>query len=98
MPIIKLTECITVETDKIKHPWNNVYWSEWSTSDLYLNTDKIICFKKYNTYCGAEKDFICNKPNFNTKIELQGPTATIYKYVKETPDKVCAIIKKSEAI
>ena len=96
MPIIKLTECIIVETDKIKGPCNGIYWSEWSTSDLYLNTDKIICFKKCNTYGGTEKDFICNKPNFNTKIELQGPTATIYKYVKETPDKVFAIIKKTE--
>ena len=94
MPIIKLTECITVETDKIKHPWNNVYWSEWSTRDIYINTNKIITFTKCTEYKGVGKDYICNDENFNTLIEIEGTKNTITLYVQETPQQIIKLINK----
>lgn len=94
--IIKLTECITAETDKIKVPWNRVFWREWTTRDIYLNTDIIVCFHKCNTYDGVGKDYICNNENFNTLIKLNLTKGLSQIFVQETPEQITKLINKEK--
>ena len=94
MPIIKLTECIVVDTNKIKGPCNGIYWSAWTTRDIYVNTNKIITFLKCTEYKGVGKDYICNDENFNTLIEIEGAKNTTTLYVQETPQQIIKLINK----
>lgn len=96
MSIIKLTQCYLRDSDKIKNPANNTYWFEWATKEYYINSDYIINITSCCEYEGQGKDYIYNKENFNSKVEINGVNKVVCEYVKETPQQIIKLINKSK--
>lgn len=94
MSMIKLNVCYLIDTDKIKIPWNQVYWSEWASKPQYINPNYIIAMEECTEFNGPGKEYICNEPNFNSRLQINAIKELEYIYVKETPDKIMKLINK----